>query len=69
MKNFTLNQRQHYEDVPYGPALMELVRLLKLTIPKIKVCQRKTGPKWIGVSVLKCHPWIGMLTHTVLEDL
>ena len=21
------------------------------------------------VSVLKCHPWIGMLTHTVLEDL
>ena len=19
------------------------------------------------VSVLKCHPWIGMLTHTVLE--
>ena len=43
MKNFTLNQRQHYEDVPYGPALMELVRLLKLTIPKIKVCQRKTG--------------------------
>ena len=21
------------------------------------------------VSVLKCHPWIGILTHTVLEDL
>ena len=21
------------------------------------------------VSLLKCHPWIGMLTHTVLEDL
>ena len=21
------------------------------------------------VSVLKCHPWIGMLTHIVLEDL
>ena len=21
------------------------------------------------VSVLKCHPWIDMLTHTVLEDL
>ena len=21
------------------------------------------------VSVLKCHPWIGMLTHTILEDL
>ena len=21
------------------------------------------------VYVLKCHPWIGMLTHTVLEDL
>ena len=21
------------------------------------------------VSVLKCHPWIGKLTHTVLEDL
>ena len=21
------------------------------------------------VSVLKCHPWIGMLTPTVLEDL
>ena len=21
------------------------------------------------VSVFKCHPWIGMLTHTVLEDL
>ena len=21
------------------------------------------------VSVLKCHPWIGMLTHTVLEDI
>ena len=21
------------------------------------------------VSALKCHPWIGMLTHTILEDL
>ena len=21
------------------------------------------------VSMLKCHPWIGMLTHTILEDL
>ena len=21
------------------------------------------------VSMLKCHPWIGMLTYTVLEDL
>ena len=25
--------------------------------------------QWIEFSVLKCHPWIGMLTHTVLEDL
>ena len=28
-----------------------------------------TRPEWIEVSVLKCHPWIDMLTHTVLEDL
>src|SRR5215216_3837446 len=27
-----------------------------------------TRPEWIKVSVLKCHPWISMLTHTVLED-
>lgn len=43
MKSFTLNQRQHYEDVPYGPALMEIVLLLKLLTPETKVCQRKTG--------------------------
>jgi hypothetical protein len=42
MKCYTLNQRQHYEDFPCGSALMELVRLLKLPIPEIKVCQRKT---------------------------
>ena len=28
-----------------------------------------TRPEWIEVSVLNCHPWIGMLTHTVLDEL
>ena len=43
MKSFTLNQRQLYEDFPCGLALMDLVRLLKLPIREIKVCQKKTG--------------------------
>ena len=28
-----------------------------------------TRPQMACAAVLKCHPWIGMLTHTVLEDL
>src|SRR5215216_3657640 len=43
MKSFSMNQREHCKDFPCGPTLMELVRLLKLQIPDIKVCQRKTG--------------------------
>ena len=30
---------------------------------------KQPDPKWIEVSVLKCHPWIGTLAHTLLEEL
>uniref|UniRef100_A0A8I6YND6 Uncharacterized protein n=1 Tax=Hordeum vulgare subsp. vulgare TaxID=112509 RepID=A0A8I6YND6_HORVV len=43
MESYTLNEREHYEDVLRGPFLMELVHMMKLLIPEIKVTKRKSG--------------------------
>ncbi|KAE8793039.1 hypothetical protein D1007_32356 [Hordeum vulgare] len=43
MESYTLNEREHYEDVLGGPFLMELVHMMKLPIPEIKVTKRKSG--------------------------
>ena len=45
-----------YEETPFEPL-----------VSVINTCSDPTSDG--QVSVLKCHPWIGMLTHTVLEDL
>ncbi|KAE8808057.1 hypothetical protein D1007_15615 [Hordeum vulgare] len=43
MESHTLNEREHYEDVLRGPFLMEMVHMMKLPIPEIKVTKRKYG--------------------------
>ncbi|KAE8816413.1 hypothetical protein D1007_06016 [Hordeum vulgare] len=43
MESYTLNERDHCEDVLGGPFLMELVHMMKLPIPEIKVTKRKSG--------------------------
>ncbi|KAE8820943.1 hypothetical protein D1007_00971 [Hordeum vulgare] len=43
MESYLLNERDHYEDVLVGPFLVELVIMLKLPIPKIKVTKRDSG--------------------------
>ncbi|KAE8816484.1 hypothetical protein D1007_06090 [Hordeum vulgare] len=43
MESYTLNERDHYEDVLGGLFLMELVHMMKLSIPEIKVTKRKSG--------------------------
>ncbi|KAE8806758.1 hypothetical protein D1007_17120 [Hordeum vulgare] len=43
MESYTLNEREHYEDVLGGSFLMELVHMMKLQIPEIKVTKRKPG--------------------------
>ena len=55
MENFTLNTRVHYKDVLCGPALVALVRLLKLPIPEIKVNKRRTGTWGIETRVFGRH--------------
>ncbi|KAE8807940.1 hypothetical protein D1007_15765 [Hordeum vulgare] len=42
MESYTLNEREHYEDVLGGSFLMELVQMMKLPIPGIKVTKRKS---------------------------
>ncbi|KAE8797429.1 hypothetical protein D1007_27404 [Hordeum vulgare] len=43
MESYTVNEREHYEDVLGGPFLMELVHMMKLPIPEIKMTKRKSG--------------------------
>ncbi|KAE8796087.1 hypothetical protein D1007_28945 [Hordeum vulgare] len=43
MESYTLNEREHYEDVLGGLFLMELVHMMKLPILEIKVTKRKYG--------------------------
>ncbi|KAE8778025.1 hypothetical protein D1007_49094 [Hordeum vulgare] len=43
MENYILNEREHYEDVLGGPLLMELVQMMNMPIPEIKVNKRKYG--------------------------
>ncbi|KAE8820946.1 hypothetical protein D1007_00974 [Hordeum vulgare] len=51
MESYTLNEREHYEDVLGGMFLMKLVQMMKLPIPEIKVTKRKSG-SW-GVRTKK----------------
>ncbi|KAE8789418.1 hypothetical protein D1007_36400 [Hordeum vulgare] len=43
MESYILNEREHYEHVLGNPFLMELVQMMKLLIPEIKVTKRKSG--------------------------
>ncbi|KAE8821369.1 hypothetical protein D1007_00506 [Hordeum vulgare] len=43
MESYTLNEIENYEDVLGGPFLIELVHMMKLPIPEIKVTKRKYG--------------------------
>ncbi|KAE8780406.1 hypothetical protein D1007_46487 [Hordeum vulgare] len=43
MESYTLNEREHYEDVLGGLFLMELVHMMKMPIPEIKMTRRKSG--------------------------
>src|SRR4051812_39475842 len=45
MESFILNEGQHYKDVPCGPHLMDLVGLLNLPVPEIRVWKKKNG-RW-----------------------
>ncbi|KAE8816592.1 hypothetical protein D1007_05933 [Hordeum vulgare] len=51
MESYTLNKREHYENVLGGPFLMELVLILNLPIPEIKVTKRKYGSWGIRTRV------------------
>ncbi|KAE8802937.1 hypothetical protein D1007_21292 [Hordeum vulgare] len=51
MEIYTLNERGHYEDVLEGPFLMELVHMMKLPIPEVKVTKRKSGFWGVGTKV------------------
>ncbi|KAE8799947.1 hypothetical protein D1007_24568 [Hordeum vulgare] len=42
MESYTLNEKEHYKDVLGGPFLMELVHIMELPIPEIKVTKRKS---------------------------
>ena len=55
-----------FEDVPSSlpPAVTNILQEFTDVFPQ-DVCSDPT--RMVQVSVLKCHPWIGMLTHTVLE--
>ena len=46
---------------------LALTRIAAIFSWKVLLCSDPT--RMVQVSMLKCHPWIGMLTHTVLEDL
>ena len=57
----------HYEIIFFLHRILILwIRPIHLFVTA-KKCSDPT--RMDQVSVLKCHPWIGMLTHTVLEDL
>ena len=45
MDSYILNKREHYKKVLGGPFLVDLVRLLKLPIPKIKA-SKTTSRSW-----------------------
>ena len=45
---------------------MELDRLLKLSIPEIKVCWRKTGTWSIGLKVLSRNPKAGDINYGMI---
>ncbi|KAE8820168.1 hypothetical protein D1007_01878 [Hordeum vulgare] len=50
MESYTLNEREHYKDVLGGSFLMELVQMMKLLIPEIKVTKRKSGFWGVGTE-------------------
>ena len=51
MESYILNKREHYEKVLVGPFLVELVTLLKLSIPQIKATKRKSGSWGVKTQV------------------
>ena len=56
--------RKHRATIGYT---LDDLKGISPTLCQHKICSHPTSDG--QVSVLKCHPWIGMLTHTVLEDL
>ena len=54
MESYILNKREHYEKVLVGPFLVELVTLLKLSIPQIKATKRKSGSWGVKTQVSGC---------------
>ncbi|KAE8805226.1 hypothetical protein D1007_18781 [Hordeum vulgare] len=63
MESYTLNDREHYEDVLGGPFLMELVHVMKLSIPEIKVTKRKYGFWCVRTKIF------GRKEHPKTEDI
>ncbi|KAE8777708.1 hypothetical protein D1007_49477 [Hordeum vulgare] len=54
MESYTLNEREHYEDVLTCPFIMEMVHMMKLPIPEIKVTKRMSGFWGVGTKNFGC---------------